>query len=220
MWREGLRGCEGGDCGGKCWWRKAMEARRYCWVMHSGQSHHHSLTLSRRQHQQLNSRAAGPPRAWYTELQNRTPATGGRARGPCVPGVLSNRGGPQAREPSKCLNRRGYRERPAKRPSDCQLHETWEKTLIGPQLLQQRQCPCTRGATRVRTSHAAGPPSRWGRAATGKSSLTSVQAGPLQSCPTLCGPLDFGLPGFSVRESGSPGKNTGAFWPILVAIPF
>jgi len=28
------------------------------------------------------------------------------------------------------------------------------------------------------------------------------------------------LPGFPVREGGSPGKNTGAYWPILVAIPF
>jgi len=32
--------------------------------------------------------------------------------------------------------------------------------------------------------------------------------------------VDCGLPGFSVRERGSPGKNTGAYWPILVAIPF
>ena len=32
--------------------------------------------------------------------------------------------------------------------------------------------------------------------------------------------VDCALPGFSVREGGSPGKNTGAYWPILVAIPF
>jgi len=30
LWRDGLKGCEGGDCGGKCLWRKAMEARQYC----------------------------------------------------------------------------------------------------------------------------------------------------------------------------------------------
>jgi len=30
----------------------------------------------------------------------------------------------------------------------------------------------------------------------------------------------YGLSGFSVREAGSPGKNTGAHWPIVVAIPF
>ena len=33
-------------------------------------------------------------------------------------------------------------------------------------------------------------------------------------------PEDCGLPGFSVREGGSPGKNSGVYWPILVAIPF
>ena len=25
LWRDGLRGCEGGDCGGKCQWRKARQ---------------------------------------------------------------------------------------------------------------------------------------------------------------------------------------------------
>ena len=47
-----------------------------------------------------------------------------------------------------------------------------------------------------------------------------MRAGLLLSCPTLCDPVDCGLPGFSVREGGSPGKNTGAYWPILFAIPF
>ena len=42
----------------------------------------------------------------------------------------------------------------------------------------------------------------------------------LGSCPTLCNPVDCGLPGCSDREEGSPGKNVGAYWPILVAIPF
>jgi len=42
--------------------------------------------------------------------------------------------------------------------------------------------------------------SHWGRAATGKKYLTSTQAGPLLSCPTLCDPVDYGLSGFSVRE--------------------
>jgi len=36
----------------------------------------------------------------------------------------------------------------------------------------------------------------------------------------LCDPVDCGLPGFSVREGSSPGKNTGAKGTILVAIPF
>ena len=40
--------------------------------------------------------------------------------------------------------------------------------------------------------------------------------GSLQLCPTLCKRVDCGLPGFSVREGGSPAKNTRAYWPILV----
>ena len=36
----------------------------------------------------------------------------------------------------------------------------------------------------------------------------------------LGNPVDRGLPGFSVREGGSPGKNTRAYWPILFAIAF
>ena len=46
-------------------------------------------------------------------------------------------------------------------------------------------------------------------------------------CPTLCEPVDCGLPGFSVREGGSPDKNIGVvlanigvYWLILVAILF
>ena len=60
----------------------------------------------------------------------------------------------------------------------------------------------------------------WGRVATGKKRLASVRAGSLQSCPALCDPVDCGLPGFSVRERCSPDKNPGAYWPILVTIPF
>ena len=41
----------------------------------------------------------------------------------------------------------------------------------------------------------------------------------LRSYLILCNPVDCGLPGFSVR-GGSPGKNTGVYWPILIAIPF
>ena len=40
-------------------------------------------------------------------------------------------------------------------------------------------------------------------------SLESMHTGSLRSCLTLCNTVDCGLPGFSVREGGSPGKNTG-----------
>ena len=42
--------------------------------------------------------------------------------------------------------------------------------------------------------------------------------GSLRECPTLSDPGDCGLPVFSVREQCSPGKNTGACWPILVSM--
>ena len=59
--------------------------------------------------------------------------------------------------------------------------------------------------------------SHWGRAATGQKKV-SMHTGSFCSCPTLCAPVDCVLPGLSVR--GSPGKNTGVSWPILVATPF
>ena len=90
-----------GTWGRRLWWemsveesQAAMEARRYCWVMHRGWSHHHSLSLPTYQHQELNNRQAGPSnpwlhwtteqdptqgaplRAWYADLQNKTPAMG------------------------------------------------------------------------------------------------------------------------------------------------
>ena len=55
--------------------------------------------------------------------------------------------------------------------------------------------------------------SHWDRAAAGKKScvcvcrVASVMSDSLKTC----------LPGFSVRERGSAGKNTGVYWPILVA---
>ena len=62
--------------------------------------------------------------------------------------------------------------------------------------------------------------SHWGTAATGKRSLASMSIGLLWKCPTLCDLVDCGMPGFSVRERGPPGKNTGVYRLLLVAIPF
>ena len=56
----------------------------------------------------------------------------------------------------------------------------------------------------------------WGRAAAGKKkkkrkkeNLASMHAGLLQFCPTLCEPVDCGLPRLSVW--GFFGKNTGVY---------
>ena len=140
-----------------------------------------------------------------------------------VPDMLNNREGPQAREPSKCLNGRAMENDWPKRPSDHQLQEARKKALIGPELLWRRQSmslhtwchqgPCKRSScdTFMLNSH-------WGRVAT--VSPASMHAGSLQQCPTLCNPVGCGLPGFSVSERGSPGKYTGVYRPILVVIPF
>ena len=40
----------------------------------------------------------------------------------------------------------------------------------------------------------------WGRAAAGNKSLASIHTGSLLLCPTLCDPVDCGLPDFAVRE--------------------
>ena len=57
---------------------------------------------------------------------------------------------------------------------------------------------------------------QWGRAAAGKTagkkSLVSMRTGLLWSCPTLCDPVDCGLPGFSVRDGGLSRQE---YWSIL-----
>ena len=111
-----------------------------------------------------------------------------------------------------------------KRPSDHQLQEAQKKTLIGLLRLWWRQpvsahtshhqstCKPSSCATFMLNSH-------WGRAAAGKKALHLC----MQGCfgrVRLCNLVDCGLPGFSIREGGSPGRNTGVYWPILVATPF
>ena len=57
--------------------------------------------------------------------------------------------------------------------------------------------------------------SHWGRAATGKKSLSSRCTGSLQLCLTLCDPVDCGLPGFSVREGVLQARileHLGQYW--------
>ena len=164
----------------------AMEARRYCQVTCRGWSHHHSLSPPTRQHYQLNNREAGPSNARHTELQSKTPVGGGPL----------------------CAWMGGATEKDwPKRPSDHQLQEARKKDsdrAITPAAKavrvpahQHRQGPHkpSSWATFMLNSH-------WGRAATSKKSLASMHTGSLWLCPTLCNPVDCGLPGFSVREAG------------------
>ena len=87
-----------------------------------------------------------------------------------------------------------------------------KKTLVGRELLLQRQSVSLhtwrrQGPRKPSSCATFTPSSHRGRATTGKKVLHLYVQG-LQSCLTLCDPVDCGLPGFSV--GGSPGKNTGA----------
>ena len=110
------------------------------------------------------------------------------------------------------------------RPSDRQPQEAWKKTPIGHKsCCRGSPCPCTLGTARVPASQEAVPPSRstlTGAEMTQAKNVLHLCAQGRFSRVRLCSPIDCGLPGFSVRERASPGKNTGAYRPILVVIPF
>ena len=128
--RDQLRGPEGGDYGGKCLWKKVRQpwkqgdsaeshlgggaitiasfsphASTGSWTVESGLSNPwlHWTT-------EQDPTQGAPLSAWYTDLQNNTPARGLLY----VLDTPDNREGPQAREPSKCLNGQSYGERLAK----------------------------------------------------------------------------------------------------------
>ena len=108
-WRDGLRGCEGGDRGGKCWWRQARQLWKQGNTAES-RAAGDTITIASLSQQtsirQLNNKATDQSNAWCTDLQSRIPAGG-----PLYVTDKSNtREGPQAREPSKCLNGQSYRE--------------------------------------------------------------------------------------------------------------
>ena len=91
-----------------------------------------------------------------------------------------------------------------KRPYDHQLQQAGKKTLIRAELLWQRQSVSlhtwrSQGPHMASSCDAFTLNTHWGTVATDKKCLVSVCAGSLWSCPTLCDPVDCGLPGFSVR---------------------
>ena len=87
----------------------------------------------------------------------------------------------------------------------------------------EAECPCTVGTARVPTSQAAVPPSHSTLTGAERPQAKNVLCQYMKrhfSSVQLCNSVDGGLPGFSVRESSSAGRDTGAYWPILDAIPF
>ena len=80
-------------------------------------------------------------------------------------------------------------------------------------------CVPAHGATRVPTSQAAAPPSR--STLTGQSCHRQKSCLCAQGhfgCVRLCDPVDWPAR-LLCQRWGSPGKTTGVYWPILVAIP-
>ena len=72
----------------------------------------------------------------------------------------------------------------------------------------RRQSPCKPNSCTIITLN-----SHWGRAATGKKLLAYVRR-VTSVVSDFSDPVDCGLPGFSVRERGSLGKNTGVYCSI------
>ena len=137
-----------------------------------------------------------------------------------------------------------------KRPSDCQLQDSEEDSdrAITP-TVEAVRVPAhlvllgSQQAKQLRRLHAQ---LSLGQSCHRQKSLESMHTGSLRSFLTLCNPVDWPtwrrkwqptpvfLPGVTAAADwptrflcwgvggggGSPGKNTGAYWPILAAIPF
>ena len=108
-----MKGCEGGDCGGKCLWRKAWQPRKQGDPAESRIVGGAITIASLSPHAIMSS-------GIIEKLAHQTPEAlnyrvGPQPGGPFyVPDALNTREGPQAREPSKCLNGQSYGDRLAK----------------------------------------------------------------------------------------------------------
>jgi len=144
--------------------------------------------------------------------------------------MLNNREGPQAREPSKCLNGRSYRERMAK-------EAFWLPATRGSKKDSGKAITPAEEAVRVPT-HLAPSESLQAKQLhhlhpqfsleqschRQKKILASRHEGLLWSCPTLCDPVDCDLPGFSQgaeftrQEYKSILANTGSLTLLLLLL--
>ena len=100
-----------------------------------------------------------------------------RIPGTGEPGGLPSTGSHRVRHDWSDLAAEGYNSCSRGSPCPCTLH-------------RQGLHKASSGATFMLNHH-------WGRAAKGKISLGSIHAELLWLCPTLCNPVDCGLPGFS-----------------------
>ena len=141
-----------------------------------------------------------------------------------VPDVLNNREELQARELFKCLNRQSYGERLAKEAFSSLSTRGWKKNsdraiipaaeaVRVPAHLTPPGSPQAKQLCHLHTQLSLGQSCH-------RQKLFCTYACRVASVVSVCDPVDCGLPGICVREGGSPIKYTGAYWPILVPMPF
>ena len=122
-----------------------------------------------------------------------------------MPDILNYRVEPQPGGPSMCLTHQTTEKDPIQgSPLSAWTAKLWRKTGqrgILTASYKTLEKTGTKQSVTLHTLHCAifTLNSHEGRAATGKRNLVSMCSGSLQSCPTLCDPVDCGLPGFSVR---------------------
>ena len=137
-----------------------------------------------------------------------------------------NREGPQAREPSKCPNRQSYGERLAKetfwspatrgskKDSDRAITPAMEAVCV-PAHLALPASPQAKQLYHLHNQLSLGQSCHRGgkKACVYAHRVDSVLSDSLQPCRLWPARLPC-------QRWGFPGKNTGVYWPILVAIPF
>ena len=209
-----------GMWGRRLWWETpveesqiAVKGKQYCWVMHRGWSHHYSLSLPTCQHWQLNSREAGPSNTWGTELQSRTPAR----EAPLCAWRTKQQRRALAREPSKRLNGRRFGDRLAKEafwwPATRGSKKDSDRARIPAVEAVRVPAPLAPpGSPQAKQLHHLHAQPSLGQSCHGQRSLVSVCAGSLWSCPALCQPVDYVLPGSSVR-----GFSRQEYWSVLAS---
>ena len=140
-----------------------------------------------------------------------------------MPDVLNNRKGPQAREPSKCLNEHSYGERLAKEafwwPATGGLRKDSERAITPakeavhvPAHLVPREFPQAK-----LLCHLHAQPSLGQSYHRQKKVLRLCTQGCFS--PTLCDPVDYGLPGFSVREGVLQARIQECFGQVWLPYP-
>ena len=110
-----------------------------------------------------------------------------------------------------------------KQPSDCQLQEAGKKTLIGPQLLQRRQSASLHtarpGSLQAKQLHHLHTQLSLGQSCH-RQNKSCIYAHRITSVVSNCLHPRRLWSASLFCQGGSPDKNTGVYWPILVAIPF